>query len=87
MSYRLCYSRGMADTITFRPDEDALRALALLTQDGTPVSAVVRGALIEAASRRATERLQAEAAELAADPADRAEAAQVLRDMETLRAW
>ncbi len=87
MSYRLCYSRGMADTITFRPDEDALRALALLTQDGTPVSAVVRGALIEAASRRATARLQAEAAELAADPADRAEAAQVMRDMETLRAW
>lgn len=77
----------MADTITFRPDEDALRALALLTQDGTPVSAVVRVALIEAAGRRATEKLHAEAAELAADPADRSEAAQVLRDMETLRAW
>lgn len=77
----------MASTITFRPDEDALRALALLTQDGTPVSTVVRGALIEAAGRRATERLHAEAAALTADPVDRAEAAQVLRDMETLRAW
>jgi len=33
------------------------------------------------------ERLRAEAAELTADEADRAEAAQVLRDMETLRAW
>jgi hypothetical protein len=77
----------MADTITFRPDEDALRALAVLTQDGTPVSVVVRGALIDAARSRAERQLRAEAAALAADPTDRAEAAQVLRDMETLRAW
>ena len=77
----------MADTITFRPDEDALRALSVLTQDGTPVSTAVRNALIDAARARARERLRAEAAELAADEADRAEAAQVLRDMETLRAW
>ena len=60
----------MADTITFRPDEDASQALAVLTRDGTPVSTAVRTALIEAA-----------------DEADRAEAMQVLRDMETLRAW
>ena len=77
----------MADTITFRPDEDALRALSVLTQDGTPVSAAVRNALIDAARVRAQEQLRAEAARLAADPADRAEATQVLRDMETLRAW
>lgn len=77
----------MADTITFRPDEDALRALAVLTQDGTPVSTVVRGALIDAARNRAVERLRAEAEALFADDGDRAEAAQVLRDMETLRAW
>lgn len=77
----------MADTITFRPDEDALRALAFLTQDGTPVSAVVRGALIDAARNRAAEQLRAEAAGLVADEGDRAEAARVLRDMETLRAW
>ncbi len=76
----------MAETITFRPDEDALRALAVLTQDGTPVSTAVR-ALIDAARARAQERLGAEAAALAADEGDRAEAAQVLRDMETLRAW
>jgi hypothetical protein len=31
--------------------------------------------------------VRAEAEELAADEADHAEAAQVLRDMETLRAW
>lgn len=77
----------MADTITFRPDEDAARALAVLTQDGTAVSTAVRAALIDAARARATDRLRTEAAALAADEHDRAEAAQVLRDMETLRAW
>ena len=77
----------MADTITFRPDEDALRALALLTRDGTPVSTAVRRALIDAAEARVQAELRTEAAALAADDDDRAEAAQVLRDMETLRAW
>ncbi len=77
----------MAETITFRPDEDARRALAVLTRDGTSVSTAVRAALIEAAKIAARDRLRAEAAALAGDEADRAEAAQVLRDMETLRAW
>jgi hypothetical protein len=77
----------MAKTITFRPDEDAARALAVLTRDGTSVSTAVRTALIDAARGRATTALRAEAEALAADEQDRAEAAQVLRDMETLRAW
>ncbi|HEX8304667.1 MAG TPA: hypothetical protein VF612_07305 [Jatrophihabitans sp.] len=77
----------MADTITFRPDEDASRALEVLTRDGTPVSAAVRSALIEAARQRAVASVRAEAQALAADEQDRAEAMQVLRDMETLRAW
>ena len=77
----------MAQTITFRPDEDAERALAVLTADGTAVSAAVRAALIDAARTRAQQRLRAEAEALAADAGDRAEASQVLRDMETLRAW
>ena len=77
----------MADTITFRPDEDASRALAVLTRDGTPISAAVRAALIEAASRKAAAAIRAEAEDLVGDEADRAEAMQVLRDMETLRAW
>jgi hypothetical protein len=77
----------VADTITFRPDEDARRALAVLTQDGTPVSTAVRAALLAAAKIAAQDRLRAEAAALASDEGDRAEAAQVLRDMETLRAW
>ncbi len=77
----------MADTITFRPDDDAARALAVLTGDGTSVSTAVRSALIDAARERARRQLRAEAQALADDEHDRAEAAQVLRDMETLRAW
>lgn len=77
----------MADTITFRPDEDAARALEVLTSDGTSVSTAVRAALINAAHERARARLREEAAALVADEQDRAEAAQVLRDMEILRAW
>lgn len=78
---------SMADTITFRPDDDTSNALAVLTRDGTPVSAAVRAALIDAARRKAADSIRAEAKALAADETDRAEAAQVLRDMETLRAW
>jgi hypothetical protein len=47
----------------------------------------VRAALIDAARNRVRTKLRAEAEALAADEEDRAEAAQVLRDMETLRAW
>ncbi len=83
----LAYARLMPQTITFRPDEEATKALALLTRDGTPTSAAVRSALIEAARHRAGDLLRAEAAALAADPVDRAEAAQVLKDLDTLRAW
>lgn len=77
----------MADPITFRPDEDASKALAALTKDGTSISTAVRAALIDAAQRKAAAAIRAEAEGLAADEADRAEAMQVLRDMETLRAW
>ncbi|MBC3763519.1 hypothetical protein ACUN7V_15930 [Quadrisphaera oryzae] len=77
----------MPETITFRPDEDARRALAVLTADGSSVSTAVRAALIEAARAVVQEQLRAEASALAADPLDRAESAQVLRDMEALRAW
>jgi hypothetical protein len=78
---------GMAATITFRPDEETARALEVLTRDGTPVSTAVRSALLAAARERARALVRKEAEGLAADEQDRAEAAQVLRDMETLRAW
>lgn len=63
------------------------QALEVLTRDGTQVSTAVRTALIEAARRRTADTIRAVAQELAADETDRAEARQVLRDMETLRAW
>ena len=87
VSYVVYNAACMADSITFRPDEDASRAPEVLTRDGTPVSAVVRAALIDAARERARSTLRAESEVLAADEQDRAEAAQVLRDMESLRAW
>lgn len=49
--------------------------------------AAVRAALVDAARERTRSALRAEAEALAADEQDRAEAAQVLRDMESLRAW
>ncbi|MHB1518634.1 MAG: hypothetical protein ACYCVN_04490 [Acidimicrobiales bacterium] len=61
--------------------------MAVLTRDGTPVSTAVRAALIDAARERSRSALRAEAEALATDEQDRAEAAQVLRDMESLRAW
>lgn len=87
LSYKLSYTVAMADTITFRPDEDTSKALEVLTKDGTAVSAAVRTALIDAARRKANAAIRAEAERLAEDESDRAEAMQVLRDMETLRAW
>lgn len=86
-SYKLSYTSAMADTITFRPDKDTSKALEILTKDGTAVSAAVRSALIDAARRKASAAIRAEAERLADDESDRAEALQVLRDMETLRAW
>ncbi|WP_092862375.1 hypothetical protein [Quadrisphaera sp. DSM 44207] len=76
----------MADSITFRPDDDARRALAVLTEGGAPVSVVVRAALVAAAEAAVRDRLRAEAVALAADARDRQRAAQVVRDMEALRA-
>lgn len=87
LSYKTSYNVDMADTITFRPDEDTSKALEVLTNDGTPVSAAVRTALIDAARRKASAAIRAEAERLAEDESDRHEAMQVLRDMETLRAW
>ena len=74
-------------TITFRPDDESERALAILTADGRSASAAIRDALVHEAQRRNDERLRAEAAALAADPEDLAEVRRVLEDLEPLRAW
>lgn len=74
-------------TITFRPDDESERALATLTADGRSASAAIREALVHEAQRLEDEQLRAEAAALAADPDDVAEAHRVLEDLEPLRAW
>jgi Arc/MetJ-type ribon-helix-helix transcriptional regulator len=48
----LSYSRGMADTITIRTDEETEHALDVLTSEGISRSAAIRQAVLEAASRR-----------------------------------
>ena len=77
----------MTESLTVVLDEDARLALAVLTRDGSSVSAAVRRALVHAAAVVVQEQLRDEAAVLAADEADRAEALQVLRDLATLRRW
>ena len=87
MSYTMCDNQSVGDTITVRLDDDATLALRVLTRDGVGISRAVRDALVVAAEQRSRVELRAEAEALAADPIDRAEVAQVLRDMEELRAW
>lgn len=77
----------MASRITFFADDETRHALADLTADGTLVQVAIRNAIIEAAVRNVQKRAREEAEALAAEENDRAEAAQVLRDMETSRAW
>ena len=48
----MSYSGSMADTITFRTDEETEHALDVLTRDGSSRSAAIRQAVLEAASRR-----------------------------------
>ncbi len=74
-------------TITFRADDDVDRALADLTEGDRDRSQVIRDAILAEWRRRQAERLRAEAEALAADQDDRAEAREVLADMESLRAW
>ena len=51
----------MADTITFRTDDETEHALDVLTRDGSSRSAAIRQAVLEAAGRRerAAERRRA----------------------------
>lgn len=72
--------------ISIRLDEEAEKALQLLTRSGRTKSEAVRDALIEAAERRRPRALANEAKRLAEDPEDRAELAEVAALMESLRA-
>ena len=77
----------MAQAISVRLDEDALRALGELEATGMSRSEAIRAALVEAASRLHDKRaLAAEVAALEEDDDDRAEMMAVAQLMESLRA-
>ncbi len=77
----------MAQAISVRLDDEALRALSELEATGVTRSEAIRAALVEAASRLHDKRaLAAEVAALEADDDDRAEMVAVAELMESLRA-
>ncbi len=77
----------MAQAISVRLDDDALRALSELEATGLSRSEAIRAALVEAASRlHDKQALAAEVAALEADEEDRAEMLAVAELMESLRA-
>ena len=81
------YSDPMADPISVRLDEEALRALRQLEASGLTRSQAIRVALLDAAGRlRDRAALAAEVAMLEADSEDREEMRSVADLMENLRA-
>jgi Arc/MetJ-type ribon-helix-helix transcriptional regulator len=77
----------MAQAVSVRLDDAALRALSELEATGMSRSEAIRAALVEAASRLHDKRaLAAEVAALEADADDRAELMAVAELMENLRA-
>ena len=78
---------NMAQAISVRLDDEALRALGLLEAAGMTRSEAIRAALVETAARRRDKQaLAAEVAALEADDDDRAEMLAVADIMESLRA-
>lgn len=77
----------MAQAISVRLDEEALRALGRLEASGMTRSQAIRTALVDAASRLGDKKmLAAEVAALEADEDDRREMLAVAELMESLRA-
>lgn len=77
----------MAQAVSVRLDDAAMRALAQLEATGKSRSEAIRTALVEAASRLSDKQaLAVEVAALEADDDDRAEMLTVAELMESLRA-
>lgn len=77
----------MAQAISVRLDDEAIRALRLLEATGVTRSEAIRLALVEAASRLHDKHaLATEVAALEADEQDRAEMLAIAELMESLRA-
>jgi len=76
----------MANSVSVRLDDEALRALRQLEAAGLSRSEAIRQAILETAATRARSRaLAREVAALEADPDDRAEIRRVAAAMEDLR--
>ena len=77
----------MANAISVRLDDEALKALRMLEAAGMSRSDAIRSALLSAAGRlRRRQELAAEVAALEADEEDRQEMLEVAGFMEALRA-
>ena len=77
----------MAQAVSVRLDDEAMRALAQLEATGISRSDAIRSALVEAALRLGDRKALAdEVAALEADEMDRAEMLEVAEMMESLRA-
>ena len=77
----------MAQAVSVRLDDEAMRALAQLEATGKSRSDAIRSALVEAALRLGDKKALAdEVAGLEADEMDRAEMLEVAEMMESLRA-
>jgi predicted transcriptional regulator len=74
--------------IVLRADPETAAALSHLVElTGKNRSQAIRDAIRAAERQAVLERVRRQAEALRDDPQDRAEAAQVARDMERLRAW
>ena len=83
---RLVYTFRMTSVVTFRADSALEAALEALMADGRDRTTVIREAVFDAARAKTEHALLREAAGLAEDDDDRAEAARILVEMETIRA-
>lgn len=84
LHYVLSYARRMA-VLNFRTDERSEQALAELRADGATVSEAIRQALVDAVRLKRREQMRRESLAASQNPADLAEAKQVLADMDELR--
>ncbi len=84
--YHKCDTFGQVAerAISFRPDEEAARALELLMRSGKSRSEAIREALVDTARRRVYEIAAADAARVGADENDRREVAEIQALMEEL---
>lgn len=75
----------MSQAVNARLDQQSAQALERLKANGRSTTEAVRFALIETAARQDAADWEQRARELAADPADRAEVAEVRELMDSLR--